>query len=485
MKVLIVAQHVNFFRNLDTVMRALSARGHEVVFLHGTRFDTKDVQRKRGKLPFMARGLQFAQDDIPGVTTGYRPPPSEPWQRMLINGRLVLSRGVYYRPGHPSPERTVEGIEKELPEKWRAWATGRVGRRIIGRPIALKAWRWLESVSPPSPSVVEVLRGIAPDVMVISPTIWPKGPVEADYVAAAAELGIPSLGYLNSWDNLTSKGTVHLLPDLYLVWNEPLAEEAVDLHDIPIDRIRITGAPHLDHFFSMRPTSDAAGARAHMGCPPDRPYVIFLCSSRTIMPDEVDLVNRVAAALEARIPVNTPTLVVRPHPTNAEPWLTYERKGVVVHPKQGDQADTPAAWQAYYNQLAHAACVIGLNTTAFLEAVVANRPCLTIVADEFHRAQGRTGHFRHLLKGGFLDVSADVDGLANSVARVLDGEDVTKARRRHFVEWFIRPCGLDRPAGEVVADVILQAARPAGERAAAPVPPDQVPGLPLVRGGRA
>ena len=38
---------------------------------------------------------------------------------------------------------------------------------------------------------------------------------------------------MNSWDNLTSKGTVHVVPDVYIVWNEPLAQEAVELHDLP------------------------------------------------------------------------------------------------------------------------------------------------------------------------------------------------------------------------------------------------------------
>ena len=76
---------------------------------------------------------------------------------------------------------------------------------------------------------------------------------------------------------------------------------------------------------------------------------------------------------------------------------------------------------------------------------MANRPCLTIVSDEFWPAQGRTGHFRHLLKGDFLEVCRDMDDVAPHVRRILDGADETRAGTREFTRWFLRPCGLDVP----------------------------------------
>jgi hypothetical protein len=330
--------------------------------------------------------------------------------------------------------------------------------------------------------VRSVLEEVRPHVMLVSPTVWPKSPIEADYLHAARSLGIPTVGYVNSWDNLTSKGTVHVVPDVYIVWNEPLAEEAVALHDIPRDAIRITGAPHLDHFFSMRATVPAEQMRRDMGCPPDGRYVVFLCSSRTLIASEVELARRIADALATRFRLEPPTLVVRPHPTNPGPWDGFEHPGVVIHPRQGDQADSPESWQEYYNQLTHAACVFGLNTTAFLESVAVNRPCLTIVADEFWPSQGRTGHFRHLLKGDFLEVARDADEVAARVARIVEGADEKRDGRREFTRWFLRPCGLDRPAAAVVADVIERAALPPSTDLA-PTASELVPGMTLASVG--
>jgi hypothetical protein len=462
MKVLMIAQHVNFFRNLETVIRELCRRGHEVVFLHGADLDdpraAKKMARKisRGKL-VLTRGLESAEANIPGVSSGYRPKPPEATSRVLRYGRQVMNRAVYMRKGHPSPTRVVDILEREMPPGLAGRVTRAPWKVVLRQPAAMRAWRRIEDASPPSPALISLLTGIAPDVMLVSPAIWPKDLVEADYVHAGRALGIPTLGYVNSWDNLTSKGTVHVLPDQFVVWNEPLAREAVDLHLVPPDIVRITGAPHLDHFFTMRPTATREEICGEMGCPTDRPYVIYLCSSRTLVNSETDVVTRLAAAL-AHQQAPVPTLVVRPHPTNPGPWAEYEHPGVVVHPRAGDQADSPESWQQYFNQLAHGACVIGLNSTAFLEAAVASRPCLTIVADEFWDSQGRTGHFRHLLAGDFLEVAPGVPEAARRIARVIEGADDKRAQRAEFVHQFLRPHGIDRPASEVVADLIESSA---------------------------
>lgn len=458
MRVLMVMEHINFFRNLETVVRELDARGHETVMLHGTRLDTAKAKErfaaKKQKLVFMSRGLELAQGEIPSLTSGYRPVPEDGIQRRLRVGRQVVNRSLYLRRDHPSPERVVGGLDKALPPRVKRLMESRVARSVLRRPAALRAWRAMERRSPSSGQVSSLIREIAPDVVLVSPTIWPKNPVEADYIHSARKLGIPTVGYLNSWDNLTSKGTVHVLPDAFIVWNEALATEAEEIHLIPRDIIHVTGAPHLDHFFELRPSRPRAEICRAVGCPDDGPYIVYLCSSRTLIADETHIVTGLADALARALPDSAPTVVVRPHPVNPETWEGYEHPGVAVYPHHGDQADTPDSWQQYFDQLSGASCFVGLNTTAFLEAAVADHPCLTIVSDEFFDQQGRTGHFRHLLAADFLEVSRDVGEVAARVARVLDGADEKAVGRRRFAKEFLRPRGIETPARSVVADII-------------------------------
>lgn len=461
-------QHVNFFRNLDTVVRELDARGHETVMLHGTRMDDPvnqaklERKRKKQKMAFMGRGIQVAEAQVERIETGYRPEPVERRHIKLRGLREVVNRAIYLRKNHPSPERVAEALEKRMSPRTRRLIRFPAIRWLLRTRTALRAWRFIEKRMPVSETVKAVIEDVEPDIVLISPSIWPKTPIEADYMHAAQRLGIPTIGYLNSWDNLTSKGTVHVLPDVFIVWNEALAEEAEQLHDIPRRIIEITGAPHLDHFFELRPSLSRAELCRSMGLPNDGPYVVYFCSSRTLIENENHIATSLAEALASELGADAPSVLVRPHPVSAETWDGYEHPGVTVFPKLGDQADTPEAWQEYFDQLTGALCFVGLNTTAFLEAAVADRPCLTIVSDEYHAVQGRTGHFRHLLAGDFLEVSSSMAEVAVRVRRITDGADERAGSRRRFVESFLRPRGLDTRAAAVVADTIEELA---GKRA--------------------
>ncbi len=480
MKVLMIMQHINLFRNLETVVRELNERGHETVMLYGTRRDDPTVTAKVGpdkpKMAFTGRGIEAAEARIPSLTTGLRPEPDRSLRRKLVRvGRQVMNRGIYLRRAHPAPERVVASLEKSLPPGLKRCLDSRAVSSVLRRPRALRAWRRMETLGPPSERVASLLAEIEPDVVLVSPAVWPKDPVEADYVHAARRLGIPTVGYLNSWDNLTSKGTVHVLPDVFIVWNEALAAEAEQIHLIPREIIRVTGAPHMDHFFELEPGLPRPETCRRIGCPDDGPYVVYLCSSRTLIEDETHIVTGLADALCRELSGAAPMIVVRPHPVNPDPWKGYDHPGTAIYPRLGDQADTPESWQDYFDQLAGASCFVGLNTTAFLEAAVADRPCLTIVSDEFFDQQGRTGHFRHLLTADFLEVSEHVEEVAARVARVLDGADEKAVGRRRFAEQFLRPRGVETSARSVVADTIeglaTQPGPLVGRHAAASAPP--------------
>jgi len=371
--------------------------------------------------------------------------PEESWQQKLHVGRQLMNRSVYFRKAHPS-NRTVEALDKMLPPRLQKRLQRRVVRFALARPLALRIWRGIEAASPASRTIVSVLEEIKPDVVVISPTVWVKEPVEVDYVRAARSLGIPTVGYVASWDNLTSKGTIHLVPDVLALWNESLAKEARQIHSISRKAIRLTGAPYLDLLFQLHQTLSQRDMCERMGCLTDRPYIVYLCSSPTLIASEVGAVTALAETLAQQLGPEAPTIVVRPHPVNPTPWEDYAHSGVVVYPRSGDLAAGSPAWQDYYNQLSGSECVVGLNTTAFLEAVVADRPCLTIVADEFVGVQGQTGHFRHLLDGGFLEICHTVTDVSTRVGRILAGADENRLNRRLFLNSFLRPAGPSTPA---------------------------------------
>lgn len=313
-----------------------------------------------------------------------------------------------------------------------------------------------ERIVPPSPAVAEWLRLEAPDVVFASPVIVKPSP-EVEYVKAARALNIPTVVAVASWDNLTTKGTFHVAPDRLLVWNERIADEAVVLHGIPRSTIEITGAPTFDFWFENRAIQGRAEFFDRVGLDPERPMALYVCSSAFIVGDETQFVLALQAALDVHAP--DVQLLVRPHPLNAGIWEGTAHNEITLFPRGGDWPDDDAAQLDYLTTMRHSAAVIGINTSAFVEAAIADRPCVTVTDPRFHSRQFGLGHFAHLTEAGYIEAAADVDGAARAIASLANGADPHANARKRFVATFVRPRGLALPVASIVADAIAQTAR--------------------------
>jgi len=113
-----------------------------------------------------------------------------------------------------------------------------------------------------------------------------------------------------------------------------------------------------------------------------------------------------------------------------------------------------------FDTVFHGAAVVGLNTSAQLEAGILGRPVLTILAPEFEEGQQGTLHFSYLLKehGGFVDVAPDFDTHRRQLVAAVSGDYDPRAIRV-FIEQFLRPRGIDRPATPFMVEAIEEFAQ--------------------------
>jgi len=67
-------------------------------------------------------------------------------------------------------------------------------------------------------------------------------------LAHAKRRGIPTVLMLRSWDNLSTKAFLFVIPDMLLAQNPVMVTEAIDWHDVPKEKIRLVGSPPYDHY---------------------------------------------------------------------------------------------------------------------------------------------------------------------------------------------------------------------------------------------
>ena len=469
MKVLFVMEHPGV-ASLVPSLELLADHGHEVRLAYES---VKSAESRQELEAFLARR--------PEVTLGQLP-------RMGHDGWVPLAgrlrRGVdylrYLDPRYPEASRLRTRAESKAPAFVR-----RVGRvaRALGPTASTALLRSLQAVErclPPAPRIVRYLEEERPDVLLLA-HLLPLGAPHADYLRAAKRLGIPTVFPVRGWDNLTNKGLLRDAPDLLLVWNDLQAREAEELHRIPRENVRLTGAFRLDQWFRGKgATRSREQFCDEVGLPPERPIVLYVCSSGFVARDEVAFVRSWIARLRERGGVFADVaFLVRPHPLNAAQWSDADLGDpyATVWPRFGEAPHDEQSQANFFDSIYHSAAVVGINTTAQIESAIVGRPTHTLLADEFLETQQGTLHFHYLKDDefGLLYVGRTFDEHAAQLEESLRG-DADDGRNERFVHRFVRPLGLERSGAELVVEAME-------ELAARPVPaPERGPALaPLVR----
>ncbi len=330
----------------------------------------------------------------------------------------------------------------------------------------------VEQAMPSDPRTEDLLRSPRPDVLLVSPLI-DLGSAQADFIKSARALGIPTAMVLYSWDNLSTKGGLHVPPDRMFVWNERQRQEAASLHGYPIEQTIATGAPRFDEFIRLTPKTTREAFCAPLGFDTTRPILMYLGSSKFVVttnerPFIAEWVRQIRQSSDPRL--RDCNILVRPHPDvrvsdeegpiETVRWVDWPTKGTLTRPFGDPRALVLRTHyrrpQGFYDALHHSAAVVGLNTSAALEAAVVGRPVFTILAgDEAADGQASTLHFRYLLaeEGGCVTLASTFGEHLAQLAAALSGPD-RSADFREFAASFLRPSGWDRPASRVLADAI-------------------------------
>ncbi|MBA2297976.1 MAG: hypothetical protein H0W14_08055 [Actinobacteria bacterium] len=472
LRIVLLLRSLGYVRLFDPVIRGLLERGHSVHLLHERAKYTehesawlRDLERQPGFTWTLTDALYH--DRWAGIANVLRRATD-----------YVHFLGPEFRGANPLVTRAES--RAHLPVQ-------RLMRLPIMRveAVRLTLWRVLDALDRALPSNRDLgaeLRGLAPDVLVLAPHLMPGGR-HSEYVKAARATEIPSCMCIASWDNLSSKQQLRDVPDRVVVWNRFQRDEAVRLHGMPEERIVITGAQSFDQWFDRVPGSRDEFCE-RVGLDPQRPYVLFLGGA--LFPGsqtEAEYVQSVwIPELRADPRLADLQVLVRPHPRRREQWAAValdglEHVSVWPPPQQVSMPVDEETRADFFDALYHSAAVVGINTTAMIEAATVGRPVHALLPPTFADSQSGTYHFNYLLEvggGGMVRSARSSAEHREQLLESLAGTDGGwEDRRVRFLVEFVRPHGLEQPALPLVLDAIE-------EVAAQPPSPPRRPSLQLL-----
>lgn len=441
MKLLFSMRHFGYVRYYESALAQLAAGGHDVV--------VAAEQRELGP------GFDLAQltARVPAVRWIETPEPDPtPWPVLARCVRSWLDFLRFSDAVYEQAPKYRQRVEDRMPRSLRALARLSAGLGIWATRGVAGALRAIERALPGNPAIDQFLDDQQPDLVLLTPLLY-LGSWQGDILKSAKAQGRKTALCIASWDHLSSKSFIRELPDRVFVWNDTQRHEALTLHRVPADRIVVTGAQCFDHWFGRPPSRTRTEFFDRVGLPGDRPMLLYVCSALLVnSPPEPELVKAwIQHVRESRQPaLREAAILVRPHPARVNEWaaVDWSFENVAVW---GSNPVDAAGKDDYFDSLYYSTAVVGVNTSAFLEAAIIGRPVLTVIVPEFRDNQEGTLHFKYLTEasGGVLRVARD---FTEHIAQLEEENAVNappSARHQAFVAAFVRPRGLDRSANDV------------------------------------
>ena len=323
------------------------------------------------------------------------------------------------------------------------------------------------------PNIAALLKKYNPDIVLVPDIVFPP---DREVLRAARRLGFFTVGMIRSWDNLTSKGVVQILPNKLIVLTSIMRDEAIKYSGMPRKDIVVTGIPHYDEFFKERPVSREEFLKS-LGIPIDRKIILtapFLYADTKSA--EVIIEEFVRAIDDGRLPKNS-HLIVRYRP--ATPEISGDKlpksdrititipceKFFKVNNKQSPTMDwefTSKDIDVLINSLAYSDVVVTYMSTLSIDAAVFDKPTINIrfeadenTAPEEHIAIfSKYVHYRAVENSGGIKMVWNMKELIDATREYLENPALDRDGRKKLVQEQIE--FTDGQSGHRTAEYIKQ-----------------------------
>lgn len=352
-------------------------------------------------------------------------------------------------------------------------------RRYITMLFGGLAWvrklvRRLDVFVPIDSDLVRLLKTYKPDAVLAPDIILATDRV---LLRTAKRLNIKTLGMVRSWDNLTAKGVIQVMPEWLIAQTHAMKQEAVTFGGMAPDRVLVTGVTQFDDYWKA-PTHTREQFLQSLGIPPDRRLV--LCApffGEFSQGSGLMLIGALAKAVdEGKLPPKT-HLLVRYRP---EDGTTGDAPTELNHPRitvtlpaskffttpsgKKDYEFTPADVDLMVNSLRYSDVTLNTISTLTVDAVALDKPVVNIRFDiDPNTPPGNRvelySHFDHYLaleKTGGIKLAHSFDELVAAINAYLKNPAEDAAGRvqirREQIEF--EDAGSGKRSAEAIANLL-------------------------------
>lgn len=396
-------------------------------------------------------------------------PRGEPWF-----GRLLAELGFNLL-------NTVTIRFKQKLEYWRyknlpRFLLKRAINRVLGPlPGMRELVRFLDRFVALDENVVRFLDKYKPDLVLAPDIVFP---LDRIFLRAAKRKGYYVIGLTRSWDNLTSKGVIQILPDKLILHTTRMKNQAVKLVGMPERDIFVSGPPDYDKYF--RPLSQTREQfLGSLGIPRNRRIVLFAPFYDSFTGSAVIMTNVLARAIkDGKLPKDI-HIISRYRPATPEipsEFIEQSENLTITKPcslyfQVKDKTLAPTKdWEfssedvrLLENSLAYSDVVINTYSTLAIDAAAFDKPVIGVRFDADPKTPPENSvlkigdmhdHYRELEEVGGIRLVKNMDELISAINFYLERPEADRDGRKKMLETQIE--FTDGQNGKRAAEFILQ-----------------------------
>ncbi len=274
-------------------------------------------------------------------------------------------------------------------------------------------------------------------------------------VLAAQSLGIPTVAFVASWDNLTSKGRIAAPFDDYMVWSDHMRKELLRFYPhVAPERVHVVGTPQFDCYAETAFEWTREQFFSKIGADPNRPLICYSGGDEGTCPDDQHHVRILMEQIRTGEIPGKPQVVVRPSPV--DPCDRYESvlrdypemlfaRPEWYHPKSGPWSlCVPYAEDIQFlsNLTRHTDMNVNVASTMTLDFALRDKPVVNIAFDVTYPPPARVPlwdlfysweHYEPVVKFGAAKFSRSAPQMAQHVSEYLQDTSQDREGRRKLV----------------------------------------------------
>ncbi|OGZ97800.1 MAG: hypothetical protein A3J10_01940 [Candidatus Sungbacteria bacterium RIFCSPLOWO2_02_FULL_54_10] len=339
--------------------------------------------------------------------------------------------------------------------------------QALARPTVQKIVRWGDYALVRPLSYAVYFEKHRPDIIVAA-NLFDEA--EAQLVREARLRGIPTIGFVNSWDKTTARSGIRIFPDHFIVFNEQVRDELVRYHGADPAKIFVGGIPQYDQYMIRTPSPRDVFFKS-IGIDPHMKLVVYSPLGGTFWSGDwamIDFLQKIVS--EGRLGVNVALLVrfppnefVNEKELASRPWLYYDYPGMRFSTARGSDWDmTFPELDHLSDTLTYMSLLICYASSISVDAAILDRPVINIhfTLDESVRFGGftveqlyRLTHYRAALASGGIRLVENADALAAQARAYLEHPVQDRKGRARLAR---EQCAyLDGKSGERIGNFIL------------------------------